>query len=157
MRVLFFVNSYLLKECIRVVWIKYLIAGHHSNQIFRAGKIDDVMCPSWNHIDCFNLITADFKFHHLTGIDVPLLNQAMTMDHNELFPLGVVPMLAFSDSGFGNIDRDLSTVGGVHQLSEASHLPVFQLCLSSFATAQQNVEIAELYFGLECPIRLTNL
>lgn len=25
--------------------------------------------------------------------------------------------------------------------------------LSSFATAQQNVETAELYFGLECPIK----
>ena len=66
--------------------IKNLITGYHCYQIFRIGKIDNVMCSSRNNIDCFNLISTHFKFHSFSGIDISFLNQPMTMYNNELLP-----------------------------------------------------------------------
>ena len=97
-------------ECIRMSRIKDLIAGHNSNQILGVRQIDDIVCPSRNHINRFNLLTTDFKFHGLSGIDIPLLDQAVPMDNNELFPLTIVPMLALGDTRLGNINAYLATV-----------------------------------------------
>ena len=99
---------HLLKKCIRLLRIKNLITGHDGNQIFCVREIDDVMRPSRNHVDCFNLITRNLEADLLPGVDVPFFNQTMPMNHNKLLPLGVVPVLPLGDARFANVDADIS-------------------------------------------------
>ena len=80
--------------------VKDLIAGHHRHQVFGITEIDDVMGPAGDHIDGFDLVAADLKLHGFSGVDVPLLDQSVAMDHNELFPFGIVPVLSLGDTGF---------------------------------------------------------
>lgn len=87
-----------------MVWIKYLITSHNSDEILCVRQVDNVVSPTRNHINRFNLISANLKFHSFPCVDISLLNQTMAMYNNELFPLGVVPMLPLGDSGLGNID-----------------------------------------------------
>lgn len=42
----------------------------------------------------------------------------MSMNHAKLFPFAVVPMLAFSDTGFADVDAYLTAVFGVDKLGE---------------------------------------
>ena len=80
------VELHLLKECIRMVWIKHLITSHDSNQIFSIRQIDDIMCPAGDHVNCFNLVAADLKFEHLVTADTVLLNESVSRHDNEKFP-----------------------------------------------------------------------
>lgn len=66
------------------------------------------MRPAGNHIDCLDLIPAYFKFNHLSGINIALLNQTVTVDNDELFPFAVMPVLTFGDAGFSDIDAHLT-------------------------------------------------
>lgn len=52
-------------------------------------------------------------------MDVLLPDQAVAMDHDELLPLGVVPVLALGDTRLGDVNAHLTAVSGVDKLSEA--------------------------------------
>ena len=56
----------------------------------------------------------------LAGHDVSLLDQSVTMHHDKLLPLRVMPMLALRDAWLTDVDADLPTVLRVHQLRESS-------------------------------------
>ena len=70
----------------------------------------------------FNLISAHFPFQHsaLRIVEVPLLDEPVALDHNELLELGVVPVLALGDAGLGDVDAHLTGIEGVHQLGEGA-------------------------------------
>lgn len=103
-------SLHLLKKCIRLLRIKNLITSHDSNQIFRIRQIDDIMSPAGNHIDCFDLIPAYFKFHRLSGVNISLLDQTVSVNNNKLLPFGVMPMLALSNSWFtSSADHSLAS------------------------------------------------
>ena len=68
---------HLLEERIRLLRIKDLITSHDSNQIFRVRQIDDIVSPARDHVNCFDLIPAYFKLHHLSSVNISLLDQAM--------------------------------------------------------------------------------
>ena len=87
--------------------VKDLVAGHDRDQIFRLGQVNDIMRPTGNHVDGFDLIPRDLKFHRFASIDVPLLNQSVTGNHDEQFPFGVVPVLPLGDAGLTDIDACL--------------------------------------------------
>ena len=54
------------------------------------------------HMHGLNLITRDLPLQHLAirVIQVPLLNQSVTLHHNKLLKLGVVPVLTLMMPGF---------------------------------------------------------
>lgn len=109
---------YYLKESIRPFRIKDFIAGHNRNQIFGMGQINNIMSPSGNHVDSFDPISTYLKFHSLSGIDIPLLDQAMSMHYNKLFPLGIMLVLALGDSRFTDINGNLAAILSMYQLSK---------------------------------------
>ena len=78
------------------------------------------MGPAWNHVDRFNFVAGDLEPDGFAGIDVPLLNEAVALDDDELLPLAVVPVLALGDSGPGDIDGDLAAILSVDQLCEGA-------------------------------------
>ena len=101
-------QSDLLKKCIRLLRIKHLITSHDSDEVFSIRQIDDVMRPSRNHIDGFNLFTTDFKLHRLSSVNISLLDQAMTMHNNKLLPLAVVPVLTLCNTRFISLFTECS-------------------------------------------------
>ena len=93
-----------------MVWIEHLITGHYGNQVFCIRQVDDIVCPSRNHINRFDLISADLKFYGFPSVYITLLDQSMAMNNDELLPLGVMPVLAFGNAGHGDVDADLSAI-----------------------------------------------
>jgi len=85
-------------------WIKDFVTSHDGNQVLRFGQVDDVVSPTGYHVRRLNFVTRDFELHRLSGVDVPFLNKAVTGNHNEEFPLAVVPVLAFGNAGLGNVN-----------------------------------------------------
>ena len=73
------------------------------------------MCPSRDHMYCLDLIPGDLKLYSLTRINIPLLNQSVACHNDEKLPLGVMPVLAFSNSRSADVDGDLSAVLSMHQ------------------------------------------
>ena len=71
-------------------------------------------------MDRLNFVPGNLKLHRFSGVNVPFLNQAMTSNHNEQLPLGVVPVLPLGDSGTADVDAHLSTVGGMNQLGKGA-------------------------------------
>ena len=100
--------------------VENLIASHNSYQILGVGDVDNIMRPARDHVDCFYFVSGHFKFYQLTGINISLLDQAMAMNHNELLPFGIVPVLAFRNTRFADIDGNLTTVCRMYQLYKAS-------------------------------------
>jgi len=69
-------------------------------------------------VDSFDLIPRNLKLYRFSGVNVSLLNQAMTCNHDEQFPLGIVPVLSLGDAGLTDIDAHLPAIDGVYQLGE---------------------------------------
>ena len=89
------------------------------NQVFCIRQVDDVVCPARDHVNCFDLIPAYFKLHHLSSVNISLLDQAMTMHNNELLPLAVMPVLPLCNAWFGDVDADLTAIYCVNQFRKA--------------------------------------
>ena len=70
------------------------------------------------HDDALYVVATYFIFDYFIGSFLSLLDKSMTTDDNELFPLGMMPVLAFDNPRFGDIDADLSAVNGMDKLSE---------------------------------------
>ena len=103
-----------------MVRVKDLVAGHDRHQIFRLGQIDDVVGPAGDHVDRLDLIPGNLKLHRLAGVDVPLLNQAVTGHDDEQLPFGVVPVLPLGDARLRDVDAHLPAIGGVDELGKGA-------------------------------------
>ena len=86
------------------------------------GQVYDIMCPTRYHVDRFDLVTANIEFDHLAGRDVPFLNQSVALHNDEELPFGIMPMLAFGDARFADVDGNLPAVFGMHKLGKAAAL-----------------------------------
>ena len=74
------------------------------------------------HDDRLNLVARYFIVENL-GIRfgfVSQLNESVSRDYCEVLELAVVPVLALSDSGLGDVDADLTMGEGVKELGEAA-------------------------------------
>ena len=69
-------------------------------------------------MDCFDLVSADFKVENFVRVDTTLLDQSMSAHNDEEFPLGVVPMLSFGDAWFADVDAYLTAVQSMDELCE---------------------------------------
>ena len=110
------------KVGIRFIWIKHLVAIHHRHEILRFRKVDDVVRISRKHVDGFNLVPGDLPFQNLTFriIEVPLLDEAVALDHDELLEFGVVLMLPFRDAGLRDVDGHLTGIVRMDQFGEGA-------------------------------------
>ena len=81
-----------------MLWIEYLIAGHDRHEVLCVRQVNDIVSPSRNHVDGFDLVSGYFKLNGFPGVDVPLLDEPMALYDYKLFPLAVVPVLAFCNT-----------------------------------------------------------
>ena len=138
---------------IRMAWVEDFVTGHDGYQVLGIAQVDNVVCPAGDHVDGLDFVAGNFKFYRLPRVDVPLLDQAVAVDHDELLPLGVVPVLALGDAGLGNIDAHLAAVGGVDQLGEAApgiavHFHgVFELLLGEVSQVQAEQLLGKAAIG----------
>lgn len=70
------------------------------------------------HDDTLDFVTTHLVVEDFVGAFLAELDEAVAGDDDELFPLGVVPMLALGDAGLGDVDAYLSAVEGVNQFGE---------------------------------------
>ena len=112
----FLLNAFLTLIPSTLLGIVCLVAGIVSCMYFR--QIDDIVSPAGNHVDCLDLIARNLKLHRFSGVDVPLLNQSVTGNHDEQLPLRVVPVLPLRDARAADIDGHLTAIGGMHQFSK---------------------------------------
>ena len=80
------------------------------------------MCVAWEHVDGLNVVAINFPFEDFAFgvVEVALLNEAVTLDDDELLELGVMPVLTFGNAGLADVDADLACIEGVHKLCEAA-------------------------------------
>ena len=64
-----------IKERIRMVGIKELIRPHEGDEVLGFTQIDDIMRPAGDHVDGFDLVTADLKADLLIRVDIALFDQ----------------------------------------------------------------------------------
>ena len=110
----------LFEEGVGLVGIENLVAVHDGNEVFGVTEVDDVMCVTWEHVDGLDVVAVDFPFENFAFgvIEVPLLNEAVAFDDNELLELRVVPVLTLGDARLRNVDAHLTCIDGVNQLSK---------------------------------------
>ena len=95
---IFCVCSNLLEESIRVIGIKDLIRSHDVHKILHLGQIYDIMDIAGQHVNSLNAITTHLKLDKFISTDLAFLNEVMSSNNDEEFPLAVVPMLPLCDS-----------------------------------------------------------
>ena len=75
------------------------------------------MCVAWEHVDDLDMVAIHFPLKHFAFrvVEVALLDKSVTLDDDELLPLGVMPVLTLGDAGLGDIDGYLSTIECMNQ------------------------------------------
>ena len=117
-------NRNLITKGIWSLWIEVLIAVHYCYEIFGIGEVDDIVGVTGEHDYTLNLLTRHFIFENLSirVSFIAKLDESMTADYDKLLPFGVVPVLALSNSRFGDINTDLTTVEGVDEFGETTSI-----------------------------------
>ena len=115
---------YRIKIGIWLIGVKDFVAIHYCYEVFGVGEVDDVVSVAREHDDRLYLVAADFIVEDFGSgvVLVAELDESVTADYDELFPLGVVPMLTFGDAGLGDVDAYLSAVEGVDQFCERTSI-----------------------------------
>ena len=105
-------KSHLLKKRIRLPGVKHFVTVHYCDEVFGVGEVDDVVGVAGEHVDALDVVASDFELDDFAFgvVEVALLNEAVVRDHNEELPLGVVPMLAFGDTGVADEDANYYAV-----------------------------------------------
>lgn len=98
--------------------IEDFVAVHDRDEVLGVGEVDDVVGIAGQHDDRLDFIARHFIFDDVVGALLSHLYQPVAFDDDKLFPLGVVPMLSFRDTGLGNIDAYLTATGRMDQFGE---------------------------------------
>ena len=114
-----------LTKRIRMIFIKLLVRPHNCDKVLRFAQIDNVMRVTGQHMYRFYYITADLKIQYLVGTYFALLDQSVTGDDDEKLPLAVVPVLAFRNAGFADINTELAAIRGFEQLVKLPRASIF--------------------------------
>lgn len=104
------------------VRIEYLVAVHDGNEVFGVGEVDDVVGVTGEHDDTLDFVTTHLVVEDFVRALLAELDEAVARDDDELFPLGVVPMLALGDTRLRDVDAHLSAVEGVDEFGERTTL-----------------------------------
>lgn len=109
---------YFVKVGVGPVRIEYLVAVHDGDEVFGVGEVDDIVGIAGKHDDGLDFVTTHLVVEDFVGAFLAELDEAVARDDDELFPLGVVPMLTFGDTRLRDVDAYLSAVEGVNQFGE---------------------------------------
>ena len=101
-----------------MVGIEDFVAVHDCHEVFIVGEVDDVVSVAGEHDDGLDLVAVHFIFEDFIGAFLSHLNQTVTLDDDELFPLGIMPVLSFCNTGFRDIDADMTAVGSAYKFCE---------------------------------------
>ena len=104
------------------VRIEYLVAIHDGDEVFGVGEVDDVVGVTGEHNDTLDFVTTHLVVEDFVGAFLAELDETVTRDDDELFPLGVMPMFSLGDTGLGDVDAHLSAVEGVDEFGERAAL-----------------------------------
>lgn len=104
------------------VRIEYLVAVHDGDEVFGIGEVDDVVGIAGEHDDGLDFVTTHLIVEDFVRALLAELDEAVARDDDELFPLGVMPMLALGDTRLRDIDAYLSAVEGVDKFGERTTL-----------------------------------
>lgn len=107
-----------VKVGIGPVRIEYLVAIHDGDEVFGIGEVDDVVGIAGEHDDGLDFVTTHLIVEDFVRALLAELDEAVARDDDELFPLGVVPMLALGDTWLRDVDAHLSAVEGVDEFGE---------------------------------------
>ncbi len=111
-----------VKVGIGPVRIEYLVAVHDGDEVFGVGEVDDVVGVTGEHDDGLDFVTTHLVVEDFVGTFLAELDETVARDDDELFPLGVVPMLTFGDTRLRDVDAYLSAVEGVDKFGERTPL-----------------------------------
>ncbi len=136
------------KKSIGFLWVEDLVAVHYGYKVFGIAEINDIVRKAREHVDGGDVIAIDLPLQHFAFgiIQVPLLNQAMPLDHNELLELGIVPVLALGDAGLGDVDAHLARIQGMHQLGEGAAVVHVHLEREGGLLVRQVAEVGAVEF-----------
>lgn len=109
-----------VKVGIGPVRIEYFVAVHDGDEVFGIGEVDDVVGVTREHDDTLDFVTTHLVVEDFVRALLAELDEAVARNDDELFPLGVVPMLALGDTRLRDVDAYLSAVEGVNQFGERS-------------------------------------
>ena len=109
-------ESHGFEEGIGLLGIEDFITRHDSDKVVSVTEVDYIVCPSGNHVDGFNPVSADFELHRLPRVDIPFLYKSVTVNDNELLPFGVIPVLSLGYSGLRDVNRYLPAVKCMYKL-----------------------------------------
>lgn len=90
---------------------------------------------------CLDLVPAHFKFDHFIRAYLPLLDQAVTRNHNEELSLRIVPMLTLRDTRLADVHAELTVVGGLQEFSEAAAIIAIHLQIEGYLLLGKITEI----------------
>lgn len=107
-----------IKVGVGPVRIEYLVAVHDGDEVFGVGEVDDIVGVPREHDDGLDFVTTHLVVEDFVSAFLAELDETVARDDDELFPLGVVPMLALGDAGLGDVDAYLSAVEGVDEFGE---------------------------------------
>ena len=93
-----------------MIRIKKLVCPHESDEVLSVAEIDDIMRPAGFHIDALDLVPAHFVLFNLAILQIPHLDEAVTVDNDEDFPFRLMPVLSFGDARLADVDAHLSVV-----------------------------------------------
>ena len=88
------------------------------DEVFGIGEVDDVVGIAGEHDDGLDFVTTHLIVEDFVRALLAELDEAVARDDDELFPLGVVPMLALGDTWLRDVDAHLSAVEGVDKFGE---------------------------------------
>ena len=111
-----------VKVGVGTVRIEYLVAVHDGDEVFGIGEVDDIVGIAGKHDDGLDFVTTHLVVEDFVGTFLAELDEAVARDDDELFPLGVVPMLTFGDTRLRDVDAYLSAVEGVDEFGERTTL-----------------------------------
>ena len=116
----YYLTLYRFKKCVRMIRIKKLVCPHESDEVLSVAEIDDIMRPAGDHVNGFDLVTAELKTDFFVRMDIALFDQRMTADDDKELPLGIMPMLTLGDAGFRDIHTELTVISGFQKLGEGA-------------------------------------
>lgn len=128
--------------------VKDFVAVHDGDEVLCIREVDDIVGVAGEHVDSLDVVAIDLPLEDLAFriIEVALLDKAMAFDYDELFELGVVPMLALRDAWLGNVDTDLTTVEGMDEFREGTTLIDIHLQRESDFVLREIREIGAVEF-----------
>ena len=131
-----------------MIGIEDFVAVHDCDEVLGVGEVDDVVGVTGKHNNRLYFVAAYLKVENFICAFFSHLDKSAAFHNDELFPLGVVPVLAFGDAGLGNVDADLATIGSVDQFSERAAVVAVHFEIEYSLVFRQIAEIGrEKTFG----------